>query len=461
MKDLSVGKESRIIFRFAIPLILGLVFQQLYSVINSIIVGKFLVHGEQALAGIGAAFPVIFFLISLVVGISNGATIIISHYFGKKDFDGVKKAIDTINIFLFVCSIFITAIGIFFARPIFELMKLPADVIPQAVIYMQIYSVGFVGMFGFNGVSAILRGVGDSRTPLYILIISSVLNVILDIVSIVVLKMGIEGVAWATVISQTLTFIAVVIYLNKSHPLLKMRFIKLSFDKSIFKQSVKIGLPSGMQQAFVGLGSIALMTIVSRYGTTVVAAYSVAGRIDMLCTVPAMALSMALSTFVGQNIGAGRIDRVINGYKATLLISIAISVFLSAVTIIFRYQIMGLFTNEAELIPIGVRYLVIVSPFYVTFAILFVSNGILRGAGDTIIPMFVTLFALWGIRLPISHFLSLHFGEIGVWWGIPAGWIFGMTFATAYYLLGKWKKKTIVKPREIKVESEEPPMVLE
>ena len=459
MKDLTVGKESKLILHFAIPLILGLVFQQLYSVINSVIVGNFLENGEQALAGIGAAFPVIFFLISLVVGIANGATIIISHYFGKKDFDGVKKAIDTINIFLFVCSLVITSIGIFCAKPIFTLMQLPADVIPQAVLYMQVYSVGFIGMFGFNGVSAILRGVGDSKTPLYILIISSVLNVILDLVSILVLKMGIEGVAWATVISQTATFIAVVIYLNKTHPLLQMSFIKLSFDTSIFKQSVKIGLPSGLQQAFVGLGSIALMTIVSGYGTTVVAAYSVAGRIDMLCSVPAIALSMALSTFVGQNIGAGRIDRVVNGYKATMVIALIISVFLTGVTLIFRIQIMGLFTNEQELIPIGVEYLNIVAPFYFMFAVLFVSNGILRGAGDTLIPMFVTLFALWGIRLPISHFLSIHFGEIGIWWGIPAGWSFGMVFATAYYLMGKWKKKEIVKPRIIKIE--EPPLGLE
>jgi putative MATE family efflux protein len=447
MRDLSVGKESSIIFKFAVPLILGLVFQQLYSVINSVIVGKFLVNGEQALAGIGAAFPVIFFLISLVVGIANGATIIISHYFGNKDYEGVQKAIDTINIFLFVCAIVITTIGIFCARPIFLLMHLPADVIPQAELYMQIYSVGFIGMFGFNGVSAILRGVGDSRTPLYILIISSVLNVILDLISILVLKMGIEGVAWSTVIAQTLTFVAVVIYLNKTHSLLKMRFFNLSFNKDIFRQSIKIGLPSGMQQAFVGLGNIALMTIVSGFGTTVVAAYSVAGRIDMLCSVPGIALSMALSTFVGQNIGAGRIDRVVAGYKATLIISIVISVFLSVVTILFRNQIMGLFTNDQNLIPIGAEYLLIVSPFYVTFAILFVSNGILRGAGDTIIPMVVTLFALWGIRVPISHFLSLHFHEVGIWWGIPAGWIFGMIFSTAYYLMGRWKKKRIVKQR--------------
>ncbi|HRS18891.1 MAG TPA: MATE family efflux transporter, partial [Bacteroidales bacterium] len=272
MKDLSVGKESKLIIRFAIPLLLGLVFQQLYSVADSIIVGKFLPNGEQALAAIGAAFPVIFFLISLVVGISSGATIIISHYFGDKDYEGIQKAVDTINIFLVICAIIISVIGIVFAQSIFEYISIPADVIPDAVTYMQIYSSGFILMFGFHGVSAILRGVGDSRKPLYILIISSILNVLLDIVFIIVFKTGIAGVAWATVVSQGLTFIAIVLYLNKTHPILRMRLRNIVFDYDIFKQSVKIGLPSGMQQAFVGLGSVALMAIVSKFGTVAVAA---------------------------------------------------------------------------------------------------------------------------------------------------------------------------------------------
>ncbi|HRS18890.1 MAG TPA: MATE family efflux transporter, partial [Bacteroidales bacterium] len=175
-------------------------------------------------------------------------------------------------------------------------------------------------------------------------------------------------------------------------------------------------------------------------------------RIDMLCSVPAIALSMALSTFVGQNMGARKIDRVVKGYTITLSIGIGISLLLSLITIIFRHQIMSLFTNELTIIPIGVDYLMIVSPFYFAFAILFISNGVLRGAGDTIIPMFVTLFALWGIRVPLSYWLSTLFGEIGIWWGIPAGWLFGMTFSTAYYLLGRWKKKIIVRKRIQEIE---------
>lgn len=451
MKDFTEGNEFKHIIKFAIPLIIGYVIQQLYSVVDSIIVGKFLENGEQGLAAIGAAFPVIFFLISLVVGISNGGTIIISHYFGKKDFEGINQAIETINIFLFVCAIIVSIIGITLAEPIFKAINLPEDVIPEAVTYMQIYSIGFMGMFGYHGVSAVLRGVGDSKTPLYVLIISSILNVILDLLFIVVFKTGIAGVAWATVIAQTFTFIAVIIYLNKTHPLIRYTF-GLKFDIQIFKESVRIGLPSGFQQAFVGLGNIALMAIVSKFGTVVVAAYSVAGRIDMLCSVPAIALSMALSSFVGQNLGAKKIERVERGYKATIASGLALTFVITILTLLFKTQIMGIFTNEQNIIPYGAQYLTIVSPFYFMFTILFISNGVLRGAGDTIIPMFVTLFALWVIRVPASLFLSKHFGEVGIWWGIPAGWFIGMTFSTAYYFLGKWKKKTIGRKKIILVE---------
>ncbi|MDA3882307.1 MAG: MATE family efflux transporter [Bacteroidales bacterium] len=442
MKDFTEGNEFRLIYKFAIPLIIGLVIQQLYSVVDSIIVGKFLENGEQGLAAIGAAFPVIFFLISFVVGISNGGTIIISHFFGNKNYKGINEAIETNNIFLFVCAIIVSVIGITLAEPIFVFINLPEEVIPDAVTYMQIYSVGFMGMFGYHGVSSILRGVGDSKTPLYVLIVASVLNILLDLLFIVVLKTGIAGVAWATVIAQTSTFIAVVIYLNRTHPLIKYTF-GLRFDKEIFKESVRIGLPSGFQQAFVGLGNVALMSIVSRFGTVVVAAYSVTSRIDMLCAVPAIALASAFSSFVGQNLGARKIERVERGYKITIIMGVIISVVISSFLLLFRTEIMSLFTNEQNILPYGAQYLAIVSPFYVVFTILFISNAALRGAGDTIIPMFVTLFALWIIRVPTAHFLSQHFGEVGIWWGIPMGWFIGMVFSTIYYFTGTWKRKRV------------------
>ncbi len=443
MKDLTVGKESRLILSFAFPIMLGFLVQQLYSVADSIIVGQFIKDGEAALAAIGAAYPVIFFLIAFVVGISNGGTIIISHYFGAKDTNGITRAIDTINIFLIFCGIIISAIGILFSESIFRLIGLPSDVIPLATEYMTIYSVGFLGMFGYHGIAAILRGMGDSHTPLYALILSSVLNVLLDLLFIVVFKWGVASVAWATVIAQTASFIAIIIYINRRHTLIKLS-LKLQFDKNIFKQSVKIGLPSGIQQSLVGLGNIALFAIVSRFNTDVVAAYSVAGRIDMLCTVPIMALAGALTTFTGQNLGALQLHRVMRGYRVSILMAVAISAFLSIATIVFAEPIMRIFTTNDRIVPIGVNYLNIVSPFYAVFAVLFISNAALKGSGNTLIPMFTTLLGLWIIRVPLSHFLSLEFGESGIWWGIPGGWLFGMILASAIFYSGRWEKNKII-----------------
>lgn len=443
MKDLTEGNEGKLITQFAIPLILGHLFMQLYNIVDGIIVGKFV--GDQALAAVGASFPIIFLLISLVVGISNGATIIISQYYGAKDFDKVLRTIDTVNIFLFFAAIVVGFLGMYFSEAIFTLIKLPEEVIPEAVLYLKIYFGGIVGLFGYHGISAILRGLGDSKTPLYCLIISTFVNVALDLLFIGVLEWGVAGAAWATVISQGLTFIGLALYLNATSDIIKIKILKVGFDKAIFKTSIRIGLPSGLQQSFVGLGNIALMSIVNGFGTVAVAAYTVAGRIDMLAIVPSMAFSAALSTFTGQNIGAGKLDRVSAGFKSTLLYSTLIEIFFGILIISFRNQIMYAFTEDPEIVRLGSEYLTIVSLFYITFSVLFVSNGVLRGAGDTLIPMFITLFALWVVRIPLSYFLSNIFGVSGIWWGIPAGWFVGMIFAFIYYKTGRWRKKAVVK----------------
>ena len=239
MKDLTKGKEYKLILMFALPMLFGNVFQQLYNIIDSIIVGNYL--GKEALAAVGASFPVIFLLMSLVIGISIGSTILISQYYGAKQFDNIRKAVDTINIVLFIAAIFFGAIGVIFSKEIFILIKLPAEIIPDASKYLQIYFLGLPAFFGFHGISAILRGVGDSKTPLYFLIIATVANIILDLLFIVVLETGIEGVAYATIIAQGGAFLTAVIWVKKYNKLLSFRLIKLEFDKEIFIKSLKIG----------------------------------------------------------------------------------------------------------------------------------------------------------------------------------------------------------------------------
>ena len=389
MKDLTVGKESKTILLFALPMLLGNLFQQSYNLIDSAIVGNYI--GTEALAAVGASFPVLFVLISLVIGVSIGATIVISQYYGANDMKNVKRAIDTIFITIFFASIFITIISFVFSKEIFDLLKLPPEVVPQAILYFKIFASGLILLFGLNTINAILRGLGDSKTPLYFMIISTFLNIVLDLFFVIVLKMGIEGVAYATVLAQGIAFIIAVIYLNKYHSIIRISFKNLTFDKDIFFKSVKIGIPTGLQQAFVALGMMALIRIVNDFGTITLAAYTVAGRINSLAAMPAMDFSVALTAFVGQNIGANKIHRVNKAYKATMLMTSIISIVVTAAVLLLGKQIMGLFTSDTEVISIGVSYFYIVGGFYIIFSSMFVTQGVLRGAGDTLIPIFFTL----------------------------------------------------------------------
>lgn len=442
MKNLTEGKEGGLILKFALPMLLGNIFQQLYNIVDSIIVGNFI--GKEALAAVGASFPIIFAFLSLIIGIATGSTIVISQYFGAKEIEKVKRTIDTLFIFLFFASILISIVGIIFSEDIFRLLKLPEEIIPQAKIYFNIFIGGVIVSFGFNGTSAILRGLGDSKTPLYFLIISTFFNIGFDLLFVLVFKWGIAGVAIATVLAQAGAFISAIFYLNKTHKIIQFSLFNLIFDKSIFKKSIRIGLPTGIQQTFVAIGMTALISIVNTFGTNVIAAYSVVMRIGSLATLPAMNFGAALSTFVGQNIGARKMERVKSGFISTLKMSSGVSIAMSAFILLGSNFLMNLFTNDPEVIKYGKEYLMIVGGFYVVFSAMFTISGVMRGAGDTLIPMFFSLISLWVIRIPSAWFLSERFGEVGIWWSMPLGWFVGLILAYSYYLTGNWKKKTVV-----------------
>lgn len=439
MRDLTEGAEGKSILLFALPMLLGNVFQQLYNVVDSVVVGNYI--GKEALAAVGASFPIVYVLISLIIGITSGSTIIIAQFYGAKDIANVRRAIDTTFIFLFFASIVIGIAGIASSSYIFNLIKLPEELIPQATLYFNIFIAGIIFMFGYNGTSAILRGLGDSKTPLYFLVISTVLNIILDLLFVLVFKWGIAGVAIATMIAQFLAFITAIIYLNKYHTVIQFSFKNLKFDRRIFYSSVRIGLPSGLQQTFVALGMLALYRIINDYGTDAVAAYTIASRIDSFAMMPTMNFAFALSTFVGQNLGANKLYRIRKGYNTTLMLTGGISVAVSILVIFTSTALMRLFTGDAMVIEIGKSYLIIVSAFYIIFSGMFVTNAIFRGVGDTVVPMLVTLVSLWALRIPIAYFLSKHIGTNGIWWAIPIAWTVGMICAFVYYYSGIWKRR--------------------
>ncbi len=443
MKNLTEGKEMGLIIRFALPMILGNVFMQAYSVVDSIILGNYV--GNTALAAVGASFPFIFALVSFVIGLGMGFSISISQYFGARDLDKVKRAIDTLWIFLSVSTIITTAVGLLISEWAMKMVGVPEEVLPEAVIYLNISIIGFVAMFGFNGLTSVLRGLGDSKTPLYFLIFSTVINAGLNLLFVIVFKWGVAGSAWATAISQAIGFIGMVIYLNPRNELVRLTWRKYVFDKEIFRSSVKIGVPTALQQTFVSLGMMALMSIVSRFGTQVVAAYTVATRIDSFASMPAMNFAAALSTFTGQNLGAGKPERVRKGLTVTLGVTSLISIFVTLIAHFYSTELMSLFTSDPEVIRYGSDYLIIVCSFYILFSGMFSISGVMRGAGDTLVPMLVTLFSLWLIRIPLAHILSGRFGVHGIWWAIPFAWAIGLVGAWVYYKTGRWKTKVLVK----------------
>ena len=448
MKDLSLGNESKLIFRFAIPMLVGNVFQQLYNVVDTVIVGKFI--GKAALAAVGTSFPIIFMLISFIIGITISFTVAVSQYFEAKDMEQVKKTINTLYIFLFFASLVLSLVGILASGTIFRMIGLPPEVIPQAKLFLNIYLAGMIFLFGFNGTSAILRGLGDSRTPLYFLIISVIINIVLDIIFIVGFGWGVGSAAFATIISQAGAFFTQILYLNRYHTVVRFSFAELKFDREIFRKSIRIGLPTGFQQTFVALGMIALYGVVNRFGIDTNAAFSAASRIDSFAAMPAMSFAVALSTFVGQNLGANKPERVKRGFHATLLMTTVITLLTSVAAVFFGGFLMKMFTDDVKVIAIGQRYLVLVGAFYIIFSSMFIVGSVMRGAGDTLIPMFITLFALWIIRIPLAFLLSQRswLGTDGIWWSIPIGWMAGLMLSYTYYLTGRWKKKVIVKYKD-------------
>ena len=441
MQDFTQGKIGKPLTMFAIPIILGNFFMQTYNIVNSAVVGTYL--GKEALAAVGAAYPVIFLLMSLVMGISSGGTVLVSHYMGAKDKHNVLSSIDTTYIFILVSGLLVTLLGILLTPFIYRVTNLPADVFPSAVAYLRIYLLSTVFSFSFNGTSAILRGMGDSHTPLLFLIGSNILNLVLTLLFICVLHWDLESSAWASVISQVCACFALFVYLKLKKSVASIRFKGCRWSSYIFRMMIKIGLPTGLQQSVVSIGQMALMSIVNGFGTVMVAAYSSMLRIDAIAIMPAMNFSQALTSFTGQNIGAGKMDRVGKGFRFTLKTNVIISLLMSVVFILFGKGIMSCFSADEDVIAEGYRYLLICGPFYFLFSAMFSFTGLFRGAGDTVPTMIISLFSLWLFRIPCAYIFSHLWGGIGVWISIPVGWLFGLIFSLLYYRYGKWRNKKI------------------
>ena len=437
--DLTEGKVWKVIVRFAVPLLVGNLLQQFYNITDSIIVGQFL--GKEALAAVSASFFIYYFIISLVIGVGSGTTVVISQLFGAKQYQKVQLAFSSFFIFMLVGGIILSIAGIIFAEPVFRLTNTPEEVIPQAVAYFRIYIGGTFLFVTFNSIISILRGVGESVRPMLFILITTVLNIAFDLLFILVFKWGIEGAARATVVSQGIGMCIALAYVNNTHPLLSIKKQDMLFDWKLFKESLKIGLPTSVQQCAIALGLIALLGIVNSFGTNTLTAYGAAGKIDTIITQAILTLSGALAAFCGQNIGAGRLDRVKKGVQFTMYTNIALGLLTFAAVYLFGNEMMRIFTKDIDVVAIGKEYLLIIGGFFIVHGALNVYNGALRGAGDTLFPMITSLVCLWLIRIPLAYYLSSWLGRNGIWWAIGISITIGLIVTFVYYKMGFWKRR--------------------
>ncbi len=442
MTDMTTGSAYKLLIVFSIPLLVGNVFQQLYNMVDSIVVGNFI--GEKALAAVGTGFPIIFMLSSLFMGVGVGATVMISQYYGADDLKKVGETVGTVYTAMIVGSIPLTIIGVLLTKPLLILIQVPDDgTLSMAMIYMIVIFVGMIGNLGFNINAGILQGLGDSKTSLLFLLIASIINTVLDLLFVLVFHWGVFGVAFATIIAQFCSWIFGIYFINKHYSCIQIRVFKFDFNKDLFWKAMKLGVPSGIQQALFSVGIMLMQSLVNGYGFAFMAGFNGANKIDTFAFMPIQSFSTAITTYVGQNIGAGKLNRVKAGTRAGLILSVGFSLVIAAATYPFSGYLMRMFNQNPDVIDAGVAYLHTVLPFFFLLAITFVYNSVLRGAGAMIAPMISSFVSLWFARLPIAYLIAEYWGRDYIFYSYAVGWIFGIVISVTYYYSGRWKNKCV------------------
>ncbi len=443
LQDLTVGKEYKVLFYFTLPILIGNLFQQFYNVADSIIVGQFL--GKENLAAVGFCFQINAILVAISMGLSLGMSILISRYTGEKELEKIRAVIDTGFYFSVVCSVILCFLGIFFTDFLIHIFQVPEDTIDYTAIYLKILFLGTIPTFLYSAITNFLRGLGDSKTPVYCLIAAAILNIVLDLFFVGYQKYGIGGAAAATVLSQWFSCITSFIILSKKYPLYCIHIKKPQLEITALKKSLFIGVPSMAQQVFKSIGFLTLQAMVNGFGSTCMAAYSVTSKIDSFAQLPALHLGQALSNFTAQNRGAKKEERVKRGFFAALLMGWMITITISFLVVLFGQFFIGFFIKEHSVMDIGIGYLRIVGLFYCIDATMQVLNGILLGYEKPFVPMISTIVSLCLMQVPAAYILShTSLGYTGIWLATPFGWMGGVLIRLYYYLKLPKKEKTSV-----------------
>ena len=449
-QDMTVGKPLSNLAAFSIPLLIGNFAQQMYNTVDSIVVGKYV--GDNALAAVGASGPILNLLILLFVGISTGAGIMVAQYYGAKKQEELSKTIGSCMTLILVSSAIVMLVGPLIARPLITMLGTPDTVAGMAVDYLVIIFLGIVGGGAYNIISGILRGMGDSFYPLVFLVIACLLNIALDLLFVCKFDMGVPGVAWATIIAQTVSGALCIIRLLRMKDTVQITKKSLIPDRLLTMEIVRLGLPSGLTQAVFSMASIVVQRLTNSFGELIMAVSVVVMRVDGFAMLPNFTFGIALTTFVGQNVGAGRMDRVHEGVRSGLRAGLVIAAVLVALILLGGRPLMGLFTETQAVVDTSMHMMKILSVGYIAMAITQSLSGVMRGAGDTVTPMWISLVTTVAIRMPLAYLIAYFTRSEAQPNGTPdalfisllVAWISGAVITSIFYKRGKWKKKSVM-----------------
>lgn len=441
IKDLTVGEPKKVLWQFTVPMFVSVIFQQLYNIADSVIVGNFAANGENALAAVGASYPITMIFMAIALGCNVGCSVVISQFFGAKRYREMKTAVSTTIIASLVLSFVLTAFGLTFSRTMMTMIDTPANIFNDSDVYLKIYIGGFVFLFLYNVVTGIFTSLGDSKTPLYFLIGSSLSNIVLDWVFVAIFHLDVAGVAWATFICQGIACILAFMTLLKRLKSITCEQKPELFSWNMLQKISLIAIPSILQQSFVSVGNIFIQRLINGYGSSIIAGYSAAIKINTFAITCFSTLGNAVSSFTAQNIGAKEYNRVKQGLYATLKMGFLIGLPFFIMCFFEGTFLIRLFMNAEtkEALNTGILFLRIVAPFYFIVSMKLVTDGVLRGSG----AMFYFMVATFGdliIRVVLGYVLSVPFGTTGIWLSWPIGWVIGTAMSLAFYAKGVWKK---------------------
>ena len=447
--DMTVGTPWKSIVAFSIPMLIGNIAQQLYNTVDSIVVGRYV--GDNALAAVGSASPLLNLLLVLFIGISVGAGIMVSQYFGAKLREELSRTIGCCITLTALASVLIMVCTPPLLRPMLKMLNTPDSIIDWCNSYLTIMMLGIAGMAYYNILSGILRGMGDSASALVYLLVATVLNIVLDLLFVAAFDMGVSGVALATVIAQAVSAVLCLFKLMRMSDTFDFGLSYLKLKKKYAFTIVRLGLPSGMTQAILSSAMIIVQSLTNSFGEMLIAANVIIMRVDGFAMMPNFSFGTAMTTYAGQNVGAGKYDRVTKGAKQGTAIAMGVSTVITLTILIFGKYLMGIFTETAELVDLSMRMMRILAVGYIAMAVTQSLSGVMRGAGDTMTPMWISLTTTIVIRVPLAYGISyltrtaeLPYGRKEcIFISLLVSWLMGAILTTIFYRKGKWKEKAI------------------